>query len=112
MTFDGYKRYGSIQNLAQIASEERHKTIDELRASLFYIQRVWHGQDEIPKGKYLDKFKLLVEAIREKVAEAEIKGASEVLTRKMMEAYDSRAIARDISQPPFTKLPVEDQRVY
>jgi hypothetical protein len=111
LTFDGYKRYGSIQNLAQIAREDRHKTIDELRASLFYIQRVWHGQDEIPEGEYLDKFKLLVQAIREKVAEAQIQGLTitGVLTRKIMKAYDSRAIAKDINQPPFTELPFEDK---
>ena len=28
---------------------------------------------------------------------------------KIMTAYDSRAIAKDINQPPFTELPFEDQ---
>lgn len=110
-TFDGYKRYGPIQDLGRLAREVRPKTLDELRACLFYIQRVWHGQDEIPEGKYLDEFKLLIEAIREKVAEGENKGftITEDLKRKIMTPFDSRAIAKDINQPPFTELPFEDK---
>jgi hypothetical protein len=110
-TFDGYKRCGSIQNLEQIFRKKGHKTLDELRASLFYYQRVWHGQEEIPKGEYLEIFKSLVQAIRERVAQGENKGLSmnEDKPRKIMTAYDSRAIARDINQPPFTDLPFEDK---
>lgn len=102
-TFDGYKRCGPIQNLELIFNKKGHKTLDELRASLFFYQRVWHGQDEIPEGEYLEKFKVLVEAIREKVTETWFR------TRKIMTPYDSRAIAKDINQPPFTKLPFEAQ---
>lgn len=111
LTFDGYKHYGSFKNLERIVDKISHDTLDELRACLFLKQRVWHGQDEIPEGKYLDEFKLLVEAIREKVAEREIQGSTinGDLTRKIMTAYDSRAIARDINQPPFTELTFKDQ---
>jgi hypothetical protein len=77
LTFDGYKHYRLIQNLAQIARENRRNTIDKLWASLFYVQKVWHGQDEIPEGEYLDKFKLLVKAIHEKVADTEIEGSTD-----------------------------------
>jgi len=69
LTFDGYKHYGSAENLRRIVQKEEYATIDELRAFLFFYQRVWHGQDEIPEGVYLEKFKSYIKAIREKVAE-------------------------------------------
>ncbi|HPR74338.1 MAG TPA: hypothetical protein PLX41_11835 [Bacteroidales bacterium] len=111
LTYDGYKRYGSIVDLDRLAHEERPKTLDELRACLFFIQRVWHDQNELPEGKDLQKFKILVEAIREKVAEREKEGSSisGVGAGKIMQAYDSRAIAKDMNQSPFTELPIKDQ---
>ena len=111
LTYDGYKRYGSIVDLDRLAHEERPKTLDELRACLFFIQRVWHDQHELPEGKDLEKFKILVEAIREKVIERDKEGSSISVggTRKIMQAYDSRAIAMDMNESPFTGLPIEDQ---
>ena len=111
LTFNGYKHYESIKDLGRIFEKEGHKTLDELRASLFYIQRVWHDQSEVPKGKYLEIFKSLVQAIREKVEvqETRVIPAIGPMPRKIMKAFDSRAIAKDVNQPPFTELPFEDQ---
>jgi hypothetical protein len=110
-TYDGYKHYGSPQNLKQIVRLKGFKTLDDLRADLFFLQRAWHGYDEIPEGEHLEKFKSMVQAIRERVAQGESKDLSipEVRTRKIMKAIDSRAIAMDMSQPPFTMLRLEYQ---
>jgi hypothetical protein len=110
-TYDGYKHYGSPQNFEQIVRLKGFKTLDDLRADLFFLQRAWHWSDEIPKGEYLEKFKSMVQAIRERVAQGENKGLSipEVRTRKIMKAIDSRAIAKDMNQPPFKLLRHEDQ---
>ena len=68
LTFDGYRHCGSFENCARIAHEKRHDTLDDLRTCLFFEQRVWHGQDEIPQGEHLENFRYLVQAIRDKVA--------------------------------------------
>lgn len=109
-TYDGYKLH-SPESLARIYEKKGYKTLDELRASLFFQQRAWHWYDEIPEGKYLDMFKSMVQAIRERVAEEKLRGypPSKFTDRQIMSASASRAIARDMNQSPFTELPIKDQ---
>ncbi len=41
-TFNGYKQLGSFEACAEIANEQRHASLTELRACLFFEQRRWH----------------------------------------------------------------------
>ena len=66
LTYDGYVKHPN-EECALIANERRHETLDDLRTCLFYEQRRWHWQDELPSGEYLKYFRFLVRAIREKV---------------------------------------------
>jgi len=66
LTYDGYKKHPNGE-CALIANERRHETLDDLRTCLFFEQRIWHWQDELPEGEYLEYFRYLVNAIREKI---------------------------------------------
>lgn len=72
-TFNGYKHWGSFKACADIANQQKHDTLTELRTCLFFEQRRWHHYGDVPDAEAEAYQRGLVEAIRRKVAANERK---------------------------------------
>ena len=66
-TFNGFKKLGSFEACAVIANEQRHNTLTELRACLFFEQRRWHHYGDTPEEEARAYQRELVEKIRSKL---------------------------------------------
>ena len=64
LTFDGYKEHGSFAKCAEIANEQRHSTLTELRTCLFFEQRRWRHYGDEPDDEAMGYIKSIVEKIR------------------------------------------------
>jgi hypothetical protein len=67
LTFDGYKRWGSVEACAEIANAHRQTTLTELRTCLFFEQRRWRNQGERPDSRSMAYIRSLVDQIRRRV---------------------------------------------
>ena len=69
LSFPGYDIHGSFERCADIANEQRHATLTDLRTCLFFEQRRWRHFGEEPDGEAMQYIKSLVQKIRERVDE-------------------------------------------
>src|SRR5258708_1918094 len=51
LTFNGYKAWGSFEKCAEIANQERHSSLTELRTCLFFEDRRWHHYGDEPDAE-------------------------------------------------------------
>ena len=68
LTFNGYKELGSFEKCAEIASQQNHSTLTELRSCLFFEQRRWRHYGDEPETEAMAYIKDIVEKIRRMVA--------------------------------------------
>lgn len=69
LTFDGYTYFGSVAKLAAAVREERHETLSEVRACLFFEQRRLRHIGEPPDEDDLLTIRRLLALIRKKLNE-------------------------------------------
>lgn len=63
-SFNGYEAFGSYERCAEIANLQDHRSLDHLRACLFYEARRWRHFGEGPDPESLAYWHLLVRKIR------------------------------------------------
>jgi hypothetical protein len=63
-TFNGYKVHGSFEKCAEIANEERHGSLTDLRTCLFFEIRRWHHFGDEPDADAMADIRVIVEKIR------------------------------------------------
>ena len=63
-TFNGYEAFGSFEACARIANGGDHRSLDHLRACLFFEARRWRHFGESPDGQALAYWRELVAKIR------------------------------------------------
>ncbi len=68
LTFDGYKRFDSFHECAEIANSRRHDSLTNIRTCLFFEQRRWRHFGEEPDNEAMTYIRDLVEKIRSKVS--------------------------------------------
>jgi hypothetical protein len=64
LTFNGYKRWGSFAQCAEIANAERHGSLDDLRTCLFFERQRWQHFGDEPDEEALSYIRGVVEKIR------------------------------------------------
>jgi hypothetical protein len=72
LTMNGYKKAGSFEKCAEIATAGNPKTLTELRLCLFFEQRTWHHFAEVPDSEDMTYIRDLVKRIKEKVQSNEL----------------------------------------
>lgn len=73
-SFDGYIYWGSSEECAKVANEQRQATITDLRTCLFFELRRWRHFGKTPDEKALIYWRGIVRKIREKYVAGERKG--------------------------------------
>lgn len=72
-SFDGYMYWGSSEECAKVANEQRQATITELRTCLFFELRRWRHFGKSPDDEALIYWREIVRKIREKYIAGECK---------------------------------------
>ena len=73
LTFDGYEHWGSFDQCALIANEQRHDTLTNLRTCLFFEQRRWRHFGEAPDAEAEAYWRTLVDKIRARVQAGDLR---------------------------------------
>jgi hypothetical protein len=71
-TFNGFKHWGSFENVAWVANRQRESTLTELRTCLFFECRRWHHFGDEPDEEAAPYIRGLVAKIRAKVAAGDV----------------------------------------
>lgn len=71
LTFDGYAYAGSIERCGEIANSRRHATLSDIRTCLFFEQRRWRHQGDLPDEEAMAYIRDLLIQVRERVGLAE-----------------------------------------
>lgn len=72
-SFDGYMYWGSFEECAKVANEQRQATITELRTCLFFELRRWRHFGETPDEEAVTYWREIVRKITEKYIAGERK---------------------------------------
>lgn len=67
LTFDGYKYWGSSEACAEVANAQRRGTLTELRTCIFFEQRRWKNQGEMPDAVAMHYIQRVMTQIRHRV---------------------------------------------
>lgn len=63
-TFDGYRRWGSLERCAEIANARDHGSLDSLRTCLFFEARRWRHYGTDPDAEAERYWQTLIAKIR------------------------------------------------
>jgi hypothetical protein len=63
-TFDGYAHWGSFEKCAEIANEERHESLTNVRSCLFFECRRWRHYGDDPDAEAQEQWRNMVREVR------------------------------------------------
>lgn len=67
LSYDGYTECGSFERCAEIANNQRHDSLSDLRTCLFFEQRRWRHDGDEPDQEAMNYLQNVVDKIREHI---------------------------------------------